>query len=99
MRGWKITAIVVCLGVLLTVFSGMAEAKVNKDMVQEKTAYVTRCSYISTGSSTGGHERIEILGPSQHREGQDQNTNNLLHRLSWVSFQHVFPSGNRVLEG
>lgn len=60
MRGWKITVVVVCLGILLTVFSGMAEAKVNKDMVQEKTAYVTRCSYISAGSSTGGYERIEL---------------------------------------
>ena len=60
MRGWKITVVVVCLGILLTVFSGMAEAKVNKDMVQEKTAYVTRCSYISAGSSTGGYEHIEL---------------------------------------
>lgn len=60
MRGWKIMATVVCLGVFLPFFSGMAEAKVNKGMVQEKTAFVTRCSYISAGSSTGGHERIEL---------------------------------------
>ena len=27
---------------------------------REKTAYVTRCSYSSSGSSTGGHEHIEL---------------------------------------
>ena len=47
------------LGMCLPGFLGVAEAK--GAMVQEKTAYVTRCSYVSAGSSTGGHERIELM--------------------------------------
>lgn len=46
------------LGLCLPGFVGVAEAK--GAMVQEKTAYVTRCSYVSAGSSTGGHDRIEL---------------------------------------
>ncbi|MBO5992691.1 MAG: hypothetical protein J6P76_01000 [Acidaminococcaceae bacterium] len=51
---------VLCLGMCLPVFLGIAEAKGGKDMVQEKTAYITRCGYVSSGSSTGGYERIEL---------------------------------------
>jgi len=65
MRNWKTMVAVVCLGMFLPVFFGMAEAKTDKGMVQEKTAYVTRCSYISVGSSTGGHERIELTRISE----------------------------------
>ena len=60
MRIWKVMAIVLCLSMCLPGFFGSAEAKSGKGMVQEKTAYVTRCSYTSAGSSTGGHERIEL---------------------------------------
>ena len=60
MKIWKVVALVLCLGICLPEFFGMAEAKGGKGMVQEKTAYVTRCSYFSAGSSTGGHERIEL---------------------------------------
>ena len=61
MRIWKAVTTVVCLCMFLPAFFGMAEAKANKGMVQEKTAYITRCSYISSGSSTGGHERVELI--------------------------------------
>ena len=61
MRIRKTMAMVLCLGMFLPVFFGMAEAKASKDMVQDKTAYVTRCSYSSIGSSTGGHEHIELM--------------------------------------
>ncbi|MBQ9697524.1 MAG: hypothetical protein IJV46_03170 [Acidaminococcaceae bacterium] len=61
MRFWKAIAMVLCLGMFLSVFSGVSEAKGDKDMVKEKTAFITRCSYISAGSSTGGHERIELI--------------------------------------
>lgn len=60
MRNWKIIMMVLCLALCLPGLFGMAEAKGSKDMVKEKTAYVTRCSYVSSGSSTGGHERIEL---------------------------------------
>jgi len=60
MRVWKAMAIVLCFSMCMTGFFGMAEAKGGKGMVQEMTAYVTRCSYISSGSSTGGHEHIEL---------------------------------------
>ena len=60
MRSLKTMAAVLCLSMFLPVFFGIAEAKADKGMVQEKTAYVARCSYISAGSSTGGHERIEL---------------------------------------
>ena len=55
MRNWKIIMMVLCLALCLPGLFGMAEAKGGKDMVKEKTAYVTRCSYSSSGSSTGGH--------------------------------------------
>ena len=60
MRNWKIIMMVLCLALCLPGLFGMAEAKGSKDMVKEKTAYVTRCSYVSSGSSTGGHEHIEL---------------------------------------
>ena len=60
MRGWKAIATVLCLGMFLPFFFGMAEAKSDKGMVKEQTAYVARCSYFSAGSSNGGHERIEL---------------------------------------
>ena len=60
MRNWKIIMMVLCLALCLPGLFGMAEAKGGKDMVKEKTAYVTRCSYVSSGSSTGGHEHIEL---------------------------------------
>ena len=60
MRNWKIIMMVLCLALCLPGLFGMAEAKGGKDMVKEKTAYVTRCSYSSSGSSTGGHEHIEL---------------------------------------
>ena len=60
MRIWKTIAMGLCLSVFLMGFTGMAEAKGDKSMVHEKTAYVTRCSYLSAGSSTGGHEQIEL---------------------------------------
>ena len=53
MRNWKIIMMVLCLALCLPGLFGMAEAKGGKDMVKEKTAYVTRCSYSSSGSSTG----------------------------------------------
>ena len=58
MRLKKAMTLVLCLGMCLPVFFGVAEAK--GGMVQEKTAYITRCGYVSTGSSTGGYERIEL---------------------------------------
>ena len=60
MRNWKVIMMVLCLALCLPGLFGMAEAKGGKDMVKEKTAYVTRCSYSSSGSSTGGHEHIEL---------------------------------------
>ena len=60
MRIRKALMAVLCLGICLPLFSGIAEAKGGKDMVQEKTAYITRCGYVSSGSSTGGYERIEL---------------------------------------
>lgn len=60
MRIRKVLMAVLCLGMCLPVFLGIAEAKGGKDMVQEKTAYITRCGYVSSGSSTGGYERIEL---------------------------------------
>ena len=60
MRIRKAVAMVLCLGMFLPVLFGTAEAKADKGMVQEKTAYVTRCSYSSSGSSTGGHEHMEL---------------------------------------
>ena len=59
MRIRKALMTVLCLGICLPLFYGVAEAKGGKDMVQEKTAYITRCGYVSSGSSTGGYERIE----------------------------------------
>ena len=50
--------VIMALGLCLPGFFGMAEAK--GAVVQEKTAYVARCSYVSAGSSTGGYERIEL---------------------------------------
>ena len=61
MRAWKVVVMFFCLSMCLSGFLGMAEAKGANDMVKEKTAYVTRCSYVSSGSSTGGHERIEVI--------------------------------------
>lgn len=61
MRNWKAMVTVLCLGICMSVFYGIAEAKSDKNMVQEKTAYITRCSYNSAGSSTGGHEQIELI--------------------------------------
>ena len=61
MKFWKAVMTVVCLGLFLPLFFGMAEAKNDRGMVKDKTAYVTRCSYISIGSSTGGHERVELI--------------------------------------
>ncbi len=52
MRNWKIIMMVLCLALCLPGLFGMAEAKGSKDMVKEKTA--------SSGSSTGGHEHIEL---------------------------------------
>ena len=60
MRIRKALMAVLCLGICFPLFSGIAEAKGGKDMVQEKTAYITRCGYVSSGSSTGGYERIEL---------------------------------------
>jgi len=60
MRIRKAMAMVLCLGMFMPVLFGTAEAKSGKGMVQDKTAYVTRCSYSSSGSSTGGHEYIEL---------------------------------------
>ncbi len=60
MRIWKVLVMVLCAGMCVAGSFARAEAKGGKDMVQEKTAYVTRCSYISVGSSTGGHDRIEL---------------------------------------
>ena len=60
MKAWKVMTLIICLGICLTGFIGIAEAKGSKGMVQEKTAFIARCSYSSTGSSTGGHEHIEI---------------------------------------
>ena len=59
MKTMKVLTLILCL-MCLPGFFGLAEAKSDKGMVKEKTAYVTRCSYISAGSSTGGHERIEL---------------------------------------
>lgn len=60
MRLRKAMTIVLCLGLCLPVLFGVAEAKGGKGMVQEKTAYITRCGYNSSGSSTGGYEHIEL---------------------------------------
>ncbi len=60
MRIWKVMVMVLCAVMYLTGSFSVAEAKGARDMVQEKTAYVTRCSYISAGSSTGGYDRIEL---------------------------------------
>ena len=60
MRILRAMAIVLCLAMCLPGFFGIAEAKGGKGMVKESTAYITRCSYFSAGSSTGGHERIEL---------------------------------------
>ena len=61
MRNWRAMVMVLCLGICMSVFNSIAEAKNDKSMVQEKTAYITRCSYNSAGSSTGGHEQIELI--------------------------------------
>ena len=58
MRIRNVLMAVLCLGMCLPVLVGVAEAK--GGMVQEKTAYITRCGYVSSGSSTGGYERIEL---------------------------------------
>ena len=42
MRNWKIIMMVLCLALCLPGLFGMAEAKGGKDMVKEKTAYVTK---------------------------------------------------------
>ena len=45
MRFWKAVMAVLCLGIFLPVLFGTAESKAGKGMVQDKTAYVTRCKY------------------------------------------------------
>ncbi len=69
MKNWKIAAMVLCLAMCLTGFAGTVMAKGDKGMVQEKTAYVARCSYFSSGSSTGGHELIELTRISDTEAG------------------------------
>lgn len=59
MKIWKVMALILCLSIFSPGFIDTAEAK-KDNMVQEKTAYVTKCSYSSTGSSTGGYEYIEL---------------------------------------
>ena len=43
-------------------------------MVQEKTAYITRCGYVSSGSSTGGYERIELTRVSDSEANFKSNS-------------------------
>ena len=72
MRLRKVMTLVLCLGMCLPVFFGVAEAK--GGMVQEKTAYITRCGYVSTGSSTGGYERIELTRISDSEANYKSNS-------------------------
>lgn len=60
LKTWRFIALALGLGICMTGFTVMAAPKGDKGMVQEKTAYLTRCSYSSSGSSTGGHEFIEV---------------------------------------
>ena len=73
MRAWRAMDIILCLGICLSGFTGMAEAKGDRGMVQEKTAYVTRCSYSSAGSSTGGHEFITLTRVSDTEAGYESS--------------------------